>query len=108
VPAPRFKGTRLEGMLKAPLRRCQGCGEAVIWAVTDNNRRMPVNATLAMKGVGNLVLWYLVDDQERPIGQQRVSSALPDYVGPLWISHFATCSKAGLFRRSQAIRGETP
>jgi hypothetical protein len=96
VPTSR-KGERL-------LTCCTDCLARVVWAVTERGRRMPVDANQDI--TGNLVLCYEVDGLERPVSGQLVVAAPADYVGPRWLSHFATCPKASRFRRARAQRGE--
>lgn len=71
---------------------CRSCGAAVVWAVTDAGKRMPIDPEPVV--VGNLIL-----DQRD--GQYRVRSA-PPVATPLpkrWVSHFATCPQADKWRR---------
>ena len=46
---------------------CRGCGEGIVWIITKNGRRAPMNLA--------------PDENNKPV------------------SHFATCSQAGKFRR---------
>jgi hypothetical protein len=84
--------------------RCASCSAPIIWAVTAKGNRMPVDVQLSI--AGNLVLCYEVDALDRPVSGQQVISAPPNYVGPLWVSHFSTCPKAALWQRRNALRGE--
>lgn len=101
------------GLARAPSgpgRTCASCRAEVIWAVTDNNHRMPVDSEQAPPALlpeardGNLVLWFEVDPQGRPVGKQRVSFATAeqrkDATIPLWKSHFSTCPNASHHRRA--------
>lgn len=86
--------------------KCDVCPTLVIWAVTPNGGRIRVDAQLSLEG--NLVLWFEVDGLGQPVGDppvQRVMIAPASYQGPRWIHHWATCSKATPWRRTQAARG---
>ena len=92
-----------------PPTRCDRCDALVVWAENDRGRRVPVDATQVLPGLGaNLVLWYEVDLLNQPVGTQRVSFATPEQLrtGPVWWLHFATCPRATVYRRMQALRGE--
>lgn len=88
--------------------RCRSCGESVVWAITDAGKRMPVNPTPALPGVGNLVLWFQIGLDGKPVdGKQYVSSVPREdlferYTGPAWQSHFATCPHASEHRKGGA------
>lgn len=93
-----------------PGRVCASCRAEVIWAVTDTGARMPIDVEQAPAALlpearkGNLVLWFEVDGQGRPLGKQRVSYATEeqrrDAAIPLWHSHFVTCPNASAHRRA--------
>lgn len=93
-------------------KRCSSCNARVIWALTDIGRHMPVDpeptppALIPEARTGNVVLWYQVDEKDRPYGQQMVSYATEeqrrDPEVPLWLSHFATCPRAASHRRRAA------
>lgn len=80
----------------------------MIWAVTDSGARMPVDVEQAERTLlpearkGNLVLWFEVTPEGRPLGKQRVSYATDEQRKneqiPLWTSHFATCPNASKHR----------
>jgi hypothetical protein len=57
--------------------RCRGCGATVYWVTTGRNRKMPVDCAV-------------------PGGAPPVRTPAQDGRG---IAHFATCPKAGEFRR---------
>lgn len=81
--------------------RCRACGLEIVWAITDRGKRMPVDRTPALPGVGNLVLFFDVDLFGHPIDDvQRVTAATPETKGgTTWVSHFATCPEAARFRK---------
>jgi hypothetical protein len=99
---------------RGPGKPCAACNARVIWALTDVGRHMPVDpeptpaALLPEAREGNVVLWYEVDEKDRPVGQQRVSYATEeqrrDPNVSLWLSHFATCPRAAEFRRRRSVR----
>lgn len=101
--------TRVNGLVPASSKekrppRCEACFARLVWAVTERGQRMPVDANQDI--TGNLVLCFEVDQLGRPTSAQLVVIAPADYVGPRWLSHFATCPKATLYRRTRALRGE--
>lgn len=75
---------------------CKSCGAAVIWAVTENGKAMPVDTNLADDGTielvevraGGEVLARVVPEAERP--ERR---------GALHRSHFSTCPDARAWRK---------
>lgn len=94
-----------------PGATCSSCRAPIVWAMTDNGRRMPVNLDPVSTAVllpeardGNLVLWYEVNDAGNPTGPQNVSFATDeqkrDLNVPLWKSHFVTCPYATSHRKA--------
>jgi hypothetical protein len=75
--------------------KCKSCGASILWLVTENGKKMPVNAKpvpYKEKDDGNLTL---VTSKGRVVkGVLDVSS---DEVG--YISHFATCPQANEWRK---------
>jgi len=100
--------TRVSGLVpgaRASKRpTCEACHAPIVWAVTERRQRMPVDANQDI--TGNLVLCFEIDQMGRPTSGQLVVIAPADYVGPRWLSHFATCPKATLYRRTRGMRGE--
>jgi hypothetical protein len=92
--------------------KCRSCGARIVWAVTDNGKRMPVDAQSSLDVQGTrLILWT---DSEAPT-VQRVSSrgafevARGElYAGPTWGAHWGTCPSAAEHRSYQADRLEGP
>lgn len=64
-----------------------GCGEPIRWVTWPSKKRMPVDAEPDPTG-------RIAVDEDG--GARYVSSG---YEGPRYVSHFATCSSAGNFRR---------
>ena len=67
---------------------CKSCGARIIWAITGNGKKMPVDAKPTDKG--NIVL-----EGEEPVAV---------YVDPgtgTHTSHFATCPNAAEHRKSK-------
>lgn len=68
------------------MSNCKGCGKAIIWAVDENGKTIPLDKSAPVyieTGVGHM----------RGIGVKR------DKRG--YVSHFATCSKANEFSASK-------
>lgn len=66
--------------------RCSSCQAEILWTVTENGKRMPVDA----KPIGKVtVLVRNPENAETPISKQREH----------FISHFATCPHAQRHRK---------
>lgn len=65
---------------------CKSCGAAILWALTDNGKRMPVNAEPVENG--NLLL---VADEDGPRAIYATQGT--------HVSHFATCPYAENWRK---------
>jgi hypothetical protein len=81
---------------------CRSCGAEIVWAVTTEGRRMPVDAQ-PVDG-GNLLLTPA--DHRRPAGEptatvvgKRAQPTLFGDDGPRYVSHFVTCPDAARHRR---------
>jgi len=71
-----------------PTIACRSCGEPIVWAVTENNKRIPLD-TSAVRG-GNVVL--------------EANGALARVVKPnpavmRYRSHFVSCPQASSWRK---------
>lgn len=77
------------------LGRCQTCGARIVWAVTGNNKRMPIDASPREDGD----LWLdMVDDRASvPVARRVDLYTAAD--APRYVSHFATCPDADQHRR---------
>jgi hypothetical protein len=90
------------------LSRCRSCGEPIIWTITTNGKRMPVDAEPwpAARGfrIDETVLdeaqMGFNDDDLRP-GKDILATftAEPADGERLYQSHFATCPQAAEHRR---------
>lgn len=76
---------------------CRGCGAPIIWAVTPNGKRIPINPE--PHPTGNIEL----DTTHRPT-RATVHSQGPLGVDTLYLAHFATCPNADRFRKRQTNR----
>ena len=80
--------------MSAHLGRCAGCSQNIRWAYTPAGKRMPLDPDPVPAGPGTFVL-------EGP--RCRPSEPLLDPPGTEhYMSHFATCPDAALFRKSPA------
>lgn len=75
------------------MSQCRSCGAEIIWATTENGKRMPLDA----EPVAPLTGLFAVDDSTDP--PFAVSTA-GERREPLYRSHFATCKFADKHRRS--------
>jgi hypothetical protein len=71
--------------------KCRGCGADIIWTVTEQGNRMPVDARPEKR----LLLMGRQRDDQAPIAMARDT----------YMSHFATCPNAAEFRRRDVARG---
>lgn len=75
---------------------CRSCGAEIIWARTENGKRMPLDAEATHIGdsseLRGLQSVTFVD------GEYRCSPARPMLV---YVSHFATCPNAGSHRQAR-------
>jgi hypothetical protein len=79
---------------------CRSCGAAIVWAVTPEGRRMPVDAD-PVDG-GNVLLAPAVEPGGSPTATvvgKRVQPSLFGDDGPRYVSHFATCPDSAKHRR---------
>lgn len=77
--------------------KCRSCKAAIIWAVTENDKPMPIDFEPVPDG--NVVLEE-VAGQDAPLAHVLGSGALDLYSGALRrMPHFATCKDAASWRR---------
>ena len=78
-----------------PTEQCRSCPAKVIWAVTERDKPMPVDAEPSLEGT------VLLEQQ----GPRLVARVLPAHRAfgrkDLRKSHFATCPDAASWRRSR-------
>jgi hypothetical protein len=67
------------------IAHCKSCGAEIVWGVTRNMRRIPLDAEPVAQRPGLF----------RFVGQQSVV----ENVGWLYVSHFATCPDADEHRK---------
>jgi hypothetical protein len=72
-------------------RECGSCGAKIIWAVTVNDKRMPVDAEPNEKGNIELI--------DRGFIAAIVHSQPPLAAETLYTSHFVTCPNAEKHRK---------
>ncbi len=77
--------------------KCKGCGAEIIWATTESNHPIPLDAKFEMR---------LVLTEEPPPLSARGGAEVPKPVlraklARTYVSHFATCPNAKQFRRAQ-------
>lgn len=71
-----------------PTSNCGSCGAPIVWVLTQNRKRMPMDA----------------EPVKMPPGQYKLASrddgTIDAYlVNRVWISHFATCPNADQHRK---------
>jgi len=90
------------------LSRCRSCGEAILWTITTNGKRMPVDAEPVVAARGFRLDETVLDDAQmgfneddlRPGKELLVTFVVEAPPGErLYQSHFATCPNAAEHRR---------
>ena len=80
------------------MSECRSCGAPITWAITDQGRRIPLDAK--PNPAGNIRL---------DLTHAHILTKSDNYNGPRYTSHFATCPNADKHRRprpkSSAGRG---
>ncbi|MGH3795990.1 MAG: hypothetical protein ACRDSP_13995 [Pseudonocardiaceae bacterium] len=80
---------------------CKSCGDVIMWVVTVDGKRMPIDGEPTETGTVSLT------GHVPPLA--RVVSRTGRYPGQrLYVSHFATCRHADLHRKPVATRRITP
>ena len=79
---------------------CRSCGEPVIWTVTEEGKRMPVDRDPPANG--NLFLESARDGDGRVEYRSRVVKPEEEPERPRYLSHFATCPQRTAWRRPRA------
>lgn len=72
---------------------CRSCGAEILWALTKNGKRIPLNAEPVERMKGTFQLTYPGGEGSEPVA---VTMAGTD----VYVSHFATCPNASAWRRS--------
>jgi len=75
------------------LDHCRSCDAPIIWTVTTNGKRMPVDADAHIASRG----FQLDEDEDPPVAR---FVAAPVVGATLHQSHFATCPNADQHRRT--------
>jgi len=75
------------------MEHCRSCGADVIWVVTTNGKRMPVDAKPS--DIGNLTL-HPVEDEGPPVAMYHTTRLSGT---SYYISHFATCPQSKRWKK---------
>lgn len=71
------------------MSRCRSCNAEIVWAITENGKRMPFDAEPAERPTG---LFKLVNDGPDVLARSVAGE-------PVYLSHFVTCPNADEHRR---------
>lgn len=96
--------------------KCGSCRAPVVWALTEKGKPMPVNAERVPEG--NIVLQYRAVgmpptvkllgrvelDELRQQHEYNLSRGIDDGNDRLYVSHFANCPQANLWRKRKKGR----
>jgi hypothetical protein len=74
---------------------CRSCGAPIIWALTRNDKRMPIDVGPVEGGNVEIV----ARDTRRDVPYVVVHAQPPMGVDKLYMSHFATCPNAETHRK---------
>lgn len=79
------------------MARCRSCEARIVWAVTPAGRRIPLDPD-PVEG-GNVLLAPAIASPSGAVARVLTNDERAAHVGPLHVSHFATCPKAKAHRR---------
>ncbi len=78
---------------------CKSCQREIIFAITKNGRRMPLDPQPAAEG--NILITHGLDASGKPaLYAEQVDRATQAAGKALHVSHFSTCNDPKRFRRS--------
>lgn len=86
------------------MTECKSCGAAILWCVTEQGKRMPVDTT--PKADGNVLVFECAEtgtDMCRVVSNAEVatwSADEPEHL-QLHTSHFVTCPNAAAHRKKK-------
>lgn len=78
------------------LDHCRSCEAPIIWTVTTNGKRMPVDVDPVTAPAGGFTL---DEDEDPPIARFEAVDRDRIFKPVLYISHFATCPNANMHRK---------
>lgn len=85
---------------------CNSCGAQILWAVTKNQKRMPLDAAPITPEPGARGIFMLAKrTDDTPLAWPLEISDGSEFtrIGlAMYVSHFSTCPEAGQHRRSRA------
>lgn len=76
---------------------CSSCRASIIWAVTDNGKRMPLDVQVDLAGE----FWLEAGATKGTTIAHAVRSVAMPPGAPRYRSHFATCPHAGQHRKEK-------
>lgn len=76
------------------MARCRSCNAPIIWATTENGRKIPLDEEPAERPTGLFRLEPIEGSND-----QRAVSAVGE---PVYLSHFSTCPNADQHRKPAA------
>lgn len=84
--------------------RCRSCGAQVLWVLTGNGKRMPLDATPS--AAGNMFVFTPDNPDAALIAESTTSTSARASAArvedrPRFLSHFATCPNAAQHRKAR-------
>lgn len=76
------------------MSRCRSCNAEIIWAITENGKKIPLDAEPVARPIG---LFAIDTSTDPPLAVSTASERRE----PEYRSHFATCPNADQHRRSR-------
>ena len=81
------------------MAKCRGCGAEIEWISTHTGKHIPIDPDPVHVAVGSGREAFVTDDGDVIHGRRVQASDESAEVG--FVSHWATCPVAGMFRRGQ-------
>jgi hypothetical protein len=81
---------------------CKSCGAEIVWCVTEQGKRMPIDAKPSDQG--NVCMFECPEtgtDMCRVISRDELATWSADEDGQMYTSHFATCPNAKRHRKGK-------
>lgn len=83
---------RIAGEKRTGPAKCRYCGERIVWAISDHNRRVAVNAQVSFDTDAQVVLWNMGDDDDDPqlvstVALMELRFDLQPWPGQRWTLH---------------------
>lgn len=82
------------------MNRCRSCNAEILWVRTEHGRRMPLDAKPVEDATAETRGLFVLRDRHSPEGPLAIAAWGLEGSEPHYISHFATCDEAELWRKA--------